>query len=471
MKKKAFHATKSKYLNYFFYLTYLVLPSVTTTLFQWFICTNVDPENEDTDEYDRYLTADMSISCQSGYYKQWTVYVILMMLLYPVGIPALYLYLLYCNKEEIMNRDKEEEATEPAEGLQHETQHRQSALDAKERSSSIAIAKTVGVDDDDLVKEVDEELGRRKQMSFSYASGQSRESSAVRESENTVVGEGQEGSKLSDSAQRLSFLWQAYEPQYWYWEVIETTRKLVLTAVLSVCAPGSSEQSVLGVLLSYVYIRIYSYYRPYEEDADDVLAETGQVQILMTFFVTLVITNNLLSSKWDYGLGFLLTLINLGIIFLTFYYEIDNYRATVKEAKEKEEKIRQQREQKRAQKRLEFAYKAGGLAPPTDGRGSSMSGVAPAPAIQFKKMNAKELQELDDKKLKQMIGKDAVDSDDEDGDEATTNVLHQSATKNTMLNRPLPSNKQISGDIELQAFRPKPKPVIIARNEVDSDDE
>jgi hypothetical protein len=101
-----------------------------------------------------------------------------------------------------------------------------------------------------------------------------------------------------------------------------------------------------------------------------------------------------------------------------------------------------------------------------------MSGVAPAPAIQFKKMNAKELQELDDKKLKQMIGKDAVDSDDEDGDEATTNVLHQSATKNTMLNRTLPSNKPTStGDIELQAFRPKPKPVIIARNEVDSDDE
>jgi hypothetical protein len=38
----------NKYLNYFFYLTYLVLPSVTTTIFQIFICTNVDPDRYNT---------------------------------------------------------------------------------------------------------------------------------------------------------------------------------------------------------------------------------------------------------------------------------------------------------------------------------------------------------------------------------------------------------------------------------------
>jgi hypothetical protein len=42
-----------KYIHYFFFLTYLVLPSVTTTLFQIFICTNVDP--------DRYSYVDIHI--------------------------------------------------------------------------------------------------------------------------------------------------------------------------------------------------------------------------------------------------------------------------------------------------------------------------------------------------------------------------------------------------------------------------
>ncbi len=420
MKKKAFHETKSKYLNYFFYLTYLVLPSVTTTLFQWFICTNVDPDNEDNDHYDWYLTADMSISCQSSYYRQWTIYVILMIVLYPIGIPSLYLYLLYRNKEEIMNRDKGEEESDS---------NLSESMSNKERPTSIAMANAVS-NEDSLAREVDEEIGRRKNMSFSFAN-RATESSMAEEAEE------EKKSELSVPAQRLSFLWQAYEPKYWYWEVIETTRKLMLTAVLSVCAPGSSEQSVLGVLMSYVYIRLYGYYRPYEEDPDDVLAETGQVQILMTFFVTLVIKNGLLSSKWNNGLGVLLTMINLGIIVLTCYYEISNYHEAVKEAREKEQKVRQLREQKRAQKRLEFALKAGGVVPSE----VDNSGTTGASTIQFKKMNAKELQDLDDVKLKEkMRGKDA-DSDDEDGD-MTTNVMHRGVNK----------QNKFSGDIELQSM-------------------
>jgi hypothetical protein len=37
----------------------------------------------------------------------------------------------------------------------------------------------------------------------------------------------------------LFFLHQAYEPQYWYWEIIETARRLFLTAVMSIVATGT----------------------------------------------------------------------------------------------------------------------------------------------------------------------------------------------------------------------------------------
>ena len=63
--------------------------------------------------------------------------------------------------------------------------------------------------------------------------------------------------ELSPAVMRLSFLWQAYQPQYWYWEVIETTRRLMLTAVLSVAEPGTTGQNVLSILLSLMYIKIY----------------------------------------------------------------------------------------------------------------------------------------------------------------------------------------------------------------------
>ena len=71
---------------------------------------------------------------------------------------------------------------------------------------------------------------------------------------------------LSPRAARLEFLFSAYEPRFWYWEVVETTRRLLLTAVLSVCAPGSSEQAVYAVLLALLYIKLYGYYAPYDED-------------------------------------------------------------------------------------------------------------------------------------------------------------------------------------------------------------
>jgi hypothetical protein len=40
------------------------------------------------------------------------------------------------------------------------------------------------------------------------------------------------------TAQELSFLHEAYEPKFWYWEVIETTRRLLLTAVITVLPTG-----------------------------------------------------------------------------------------------------------------------------------------------------------------------------------------------------------------------------------------
>ena len=73
-----FEELKHKYLNYVFYLTYLVLPSTTTVIFQTFVCTDVDPNNEDNDDHDRYLTADMSIHCSGSYYNIYVAYAAVM---------------------------------------------------------------------------------------------------------------------------------------------------------------------------------------------------------------------------------------------------------------------------------------------------------------------------------------------------------------------------------------------------------
>ena len=41
-----------------------------------FVCTNVDPKSEDEAAADSFLTADMSISCESDYYRSGFIYAV-----------------------------------------------------------------------------------------------------------------------------------------------------------------------------------------------------------------------------------------------------------------------------------------------------------------------------------------------------------------------------------------------------------
>jgi hypothetical protein len=107
-----------------------------------------------------------------------------------------------------------------------------------------------------------------------------------------------------------------------YWELVETVRRLVLTAVLSVCAPGTSAQAVFSLLISLFYIKVYGFYAPYANRQDSVLAETGQFQVFLTFFGALIVQNALLPAFWSSPLGVLLIAMNLSVLYYTLYVEL-----------------------------------------------------------------------------------------------------------------------------------------------------
>ena len=81
-------------------MTYLILPSVSTIIFQHFLCINIDPYNELKLSNYIYLYNDLRISCQSSEYYYWSNYIYAMIIIYPIGIPLLYfITLCICNKE------------------------------------------------------------------------------------------------------------------------------------------------------------------------------------------------------------------------------------------------------------------------------------------------------------------------------------------------------------------------------------
>ena len=292
----------------------------------------MDPNGEDDDNSDSYLTADMNISCNSSYYSNGVLYAAMMIVVYPIGIPLMYLYLLYSVKTEIKGRagDYMPATTVDGEGIE-ETSHNPmvaegiacgdvelSAMNKVDITGSSLIGRhtdnryegdvEVGVAETSINTDTDANIDGKRQ----HQNGQDEQNSP---SEVPI---------LAAEVTMLSFLWDSYKPQYWYWEVMETTRRLVLTSVLAVCGPGTSSQAVLAILLSLMYIKLYSYASPYASNSSNTIAETGQFQIFFTFFGGLIIGNTLVGTAYNALLGWFLILINTSVVVLASCLEVED---------------------------------------------------------------------------------------------------------------------------------------------------
>ena len=79
----------------FFVLTYLVLISTSTMLFNLFRCTTFPLPTIDGGGSRSFLSKDMSVDCDGQRYKSFVFYGGFMLLVYPFGIPALYMAVLW----------------------------------------------------------------------------------------------------------------------------------------------------------------------------------------------------------------------------------------------------------------------------------------------------------------------------------------------------------------------------------------
>ena len=66
--------------------------------------------------------------------------------------------------------------------------------------------------------------------------------------------------------------------------VFECFRKLALTGLLIFMYPGSASQILLGLLIAVLSKEYYTHLRPYIKDADDALANVGNLQIILGAF-------------------------------------------------------------------------------------------------------------------------------------------------------------------------------------------
>jgi len=255
LKIQEIQEIRGQYFGYFLFLTFLVFPSVCTTIFQTFSCHKLD-------NGESYMRADYSIDCDSGEYTTAQVWAGLMIFVYPIGIPLLYFILLFSKRKDLNPSSKEGMGDERKSMDKYNCEQK---MDEKEKRDEIArkiIQRT-------------QEIYDSNEEDLSYQAAEERAKIEVRDKCEDLV--------------TLSFLFEAYEPRMWWWEVFECLRRLMLTGMLIFCLPGTAYQMVIGILISQLTIKMYSFYKPFVEDDDDFLAEITQWQTFFVLFGALLI--------------------------------------------------------------------------------------------------------------------------------------------------------------------------------------
>ena len=95
-----------------------------------------------------------------------------------------------------------------------------------------------------------------------------------------------EATKLSKS---MAFLTAEYDKAYFFWELVEVLKKLLLVGAMSVVLPGQLNQLVLAFVIVLCFLVALLVAKPYKRPEDDVIALAASFGLVMLFFFTLIL--------------------------------------------------------------------------------------------------------------------------------------------------------------------------------------
>ena len=237
---------------------FLVFSPVSTTVFQTFGC-------EDFEDGSTRLVADYTIECnfnESGTRKFYFCYAIFMSLVYPAGIPLLYLSLLLYYKDKV-----------------------------NPLSTTV-----VRVEEKDLLSKV----------------VINREKSKTR--------------KAFPEIKKISFLYENYKPSCWYFEVVSCLNRLMIGTIPILVLRGTMSQIVFTLIITLAFTAITMLLKPYQSYNDNKLAIVSMWSIsLVLISAALIRVASYEEEDVDLNLiGAILIIINIFVVVFSIYMAIGN---------------------------------------------------------------------------------------------------------------------------------------------------
>ncbi|GMH54226.1 hypothetical protein TrST_g8872 [Triparma strigata] len=89
-----------------------------------------------------------------------------------------------------------------------------------------------------------------------------------------------------EELKNIVFLFVPYKPEFWYFEVVETVRRLLMTGVLSIIKPGTYSQLSYGLFLSIFFTVLLAALQPYNEVRDNRIAVLSSALLIAVFMMS-----------------------------------------------------------------------------------------------------------------------------------------------------------------------------------------
>jgi len=322
---------RSKFLSVGVLIAYMVLPLCTKYTFRTFVCETFDDGSE-------RLMADYSIDCSSPTHHLFIGYAAVMVMVYPVGVPLFFFVLLYHRKARIDKkqspasdqqvaptpRTDSERNTRPISQVIRVQENDLAVLDQKQ--TSVGVVRTssgtvVAEVSRAVSRHIDSKAVELDEWFFTLAHGSTglvphsafwdglldvgfsweqfpSEDLARQGIITTFDPTGKGGVELDDLIQTLDFeqkvdpnlkavrfLFEDFKPRWWFWEVVVTVRRLLLTGVLVAFDRGSVTQIVTGILVALMFLLLQALTTPYASLGLNAIGLAADLDLFLVLFI------------------------------------------------------------------------------------------------------------------------------------------------------------------------------------------
>ncbi|KAH7481828.1 uncharacterized protein KRP23_5005 [Phytophthora ramorum] len=93
---------------------------------------------------------------------------------------------------------------------------------------------------------------------------------------------------------QVGFIYHSYGTAFWWFEVWDLGRKLLLNCIISLLAKAGANRVICGLVVLLVYLSVMLFYKPYRDPSDSALAGVTHIQLFITLFCGLILKMGLL---------------------------------------------------------------------------------------------------------------------------------------------------------------------------------